>query len=561
MSKKEKKGNKKSNKKTIYIFSVKVLRMTEIKVFEGKPCHIVWHRGNTGKTKEVAIKNQEALFDCSFQFKATIESTPENVFLKKKLVMEFCVALPKKGTTISQCIGSAQIDVAQYVGIPNTINVPFVDGTKKIGNLEICVISTLQENAINPIIQSQFFDDVSQVSENTEQSYQEGEMTLPELLKERDDLAFELDELQQNVEALVNEIDEIEQEIVKIEDEQPQMRLGEDYLLPNSYNFLINKVMLATEMEYDNDKPKMAQIIFNRILHGDETKNSVGEDQMTDEEVTLLYVDEEEEDTYDEPFIDQLFAIINGTVQLSSGSPDRLSYWFSTILRIYALLETSLFNRKRTNIYKKCLVHLEKIIPTVLTTLMDYSISKTEYMLASYFVDMKRQQPAEKIFDPIKRLLNEMQWNYIDIMFRQEYIQLYLKYLDKYLCAKILPDVRSISIDLLKHIEGKIAKLKSFFPSELEITECFQLSTKLMKTLQINLENIPPEDVYMQFNGIISQHSMFELIKKMNPPLKEKVLLKYQQALPERPGTNNIDPYAQIVVDRRTFDKFVLKQN
>ena len=70
-----------------------------------------------------------------------------------------------------------------------------------------------------------------------------------------------------------------------------------------------------------------------------------------------------------------------------------------------------------------------------------------------------------------------------------------------------------------------------------------------------------PEDIYGQFTGVISQHSLFELIKKMNPPLKEKILMKYQQALPERPGTNDIDPYAQIVVDKRTFDKFVLKQN
>ena len=83
-------GKKGSQKKKIFIFSVKVQRMTGLKMFEGKPCHIVWHRGNSGKTKEVIIKNNEAIFDCSFQFKATMIMTKDSEFEKKKLIMYFC---------------------------------------------------------------------------------------------------------------------------------------------------------------------------------------------------------------------------------------------------------------------------------------------------------------------------------------------------------------------------------------------------------------------------------------------------------------------------------------
>ncbi|EKE41562.1 hypothetical protein ENUP19_0367G0011 [Entamoeba nuttalli] len=556
-----------------YTFTVEIKRVIGVKKYQGHTLFIKWWRGSKSKSgvlKRSLVKEDEALWNSSFTFDTKLQPRGNDGFKPKQLVLSIYVVK----TSSEILIGRVKLDLAQYIDMNDKIiTFPFTEGECKKGQVEACLFSAekgstisistslaTNQQGLNNTDKKNEEGNPSLCSETTiETSFHDSVGSLNELIKQRDELKVEFDENEEEYGQLCDEIDNLQAQIDELGNNIPFDNVS--FLSPSSYNFLFEKVLFNTNLNFIEDQPEIAIILFNRIHDGDEivkqeNDGSDHQDEMTEGD----NLEEGYDDTVDIPFVSLLFAIINGIVRLSSGSPTRLCYWLSTILRLYAMIHLARFDPKRKRLSEMCQQSIESCISMILTSIIDYSISKTEPYVSDIFLNPKTRLQNERVFNSVLSVLNEMNNNHIDVIFKEEYVKLYFRYLDRYLFNYILHTSPSINVEIALNILMQTARTRSLIPSELKIQECFNLTGNVAKIIQLNLESFQPNELFSQINAINPQ-SMFEIIKKITPPLKKAIITKYQQAVLGQIKVIDIDPYASVSIDKTTLDKFLFKQN
>lgn len=334
------------------------------------------------------------------------------------------------------------------------------------------------------------------VSETMEASYHDSTGSINDLLKQYESLKAEYednerinDDLDERAQALQNEINQLEAEVPAHQEE--------DSMTPEEYRFLIDNVLLNTSISYKGDVPEMALILFDYMRS----------DSLVSSET-------------DAPIVAQLFAVINGIIGLSSGSPSRLCYWLGTNLKLYVMVNLN-HEAMKCDDHLRDLMNesIEITISSILTSIIDYSTSKTECYLNDFFLTQRTRLTKEKVFSSITQVLSEMQKGYIDVLFIEEYVRLYFRYVDRYLFNQILVNTKVITPEMMAYMRVRTNALKAMIPSTITIGECFLLTENLTKVVQTNLDTISPSVLFSQTSPIIAPTSIMHVINKINPPV------------------------------------------
>ncbi|KAL7719138.1 C2 NT-type domain-containing protein [Entamoeba marina] len=515
-----------------FTFTFDVRKISNIKTMNGKAVYLTWRRGlqkKSGSLKRVLAKNNEATWNSSFSFSSKFITKDLRTFQAKDLILT--VNAVRKTTPI--LVGRLSLNLCDYLNKSvHYENLEFEEGECSTATLDVVVTVTLQIECFDVGIEGL----TSEMTLETEFENENGEMlNIDELFVRREELAQQFNSNETIIQRYEQEIIDLEEELDNMEEQNPLP--SADLLDPISYSFLIDDVLIHSKLTFTDNKPTMSSIIFTKLTQ-------FGSFQ-----------------TNDTPLVSQLFAIINGTIHLSSGSPSKLCYWLSTMLDLYA----KLYIEKKTIQMEKevtmMFTHMvEQTIASTLTTIIDYGISKTEPYLNDLFFNSKTRLSTEKVFYPIDQTIKELTENKIDTIFVTEYVNFFLRYLDRYLFIHFC-SLKAVSMELSLNISMRSAQVKAIFPSITQTPDSFSIMGDVSKVLLLNLDSFPPNEIFTNIAPHVNPATLLEILKRFEPPLKKTRIEQFQNTLPKNKQVVDLDPYAPVTIDKSTLELFLFKQN
>ncbi|KAL7720081.1 C2 NT-type domain-containing protein [Entamoeba marina] len=489
-----------------FTFTFDVRKISNIKTMNGKAVYLTWRRGSqkkSGSLKRVLAKNNEATWNSNLR-----------TFQAKDLILT--VNAVRKTTPI--LVGRLSLNLCDYLNKSvHYENLEFEEGECSTATLDV-VVTVTPSDRVDVGIEGL----TSEMTLETEFENENGEMlNIDELFVRREELAQQFNSNETIIQRYEQEIIDLEEELDNMEEQNPLP--SADLLDPISYSFLIDDVLIHSKLTFTDNKPTMSSIIFTKLTQ-------FGSFQ-----------------TNDTPLVSQLFAIINGTIHLSSGSPSKLCYWLSTMLDLYA----KLYIEKKTIQMEKevtmMFTHMvEQTIASTLTTIIDYGISKTEPYLNDLFFNSKTRLSTEKVFYPIDQTIKELTENKIDTIFVTEYVNFFLRYLDRYLFIHFC-SLKAVSMELSLNISMRSAQVKAIFPSITQTPDSFSIMGDVSKVLLLNLDSFPPNEIFTNIAPHVNPATLLEILKRFEPPLKKTRIEQFQNTLPK--------------INKFTLELFLFKQN